>query len=308
MPLGGDHALPDRPAGPLWMRHGALVNPACVRPAPGAAARGWRGGEGHRWTGHEAGLREALERVGDRRPLGRNELSQQTVGERQRQPDPGGLHPTPARRQMPQEQYQADLEPGLRGDRAEHVELERRRHARRVRMRTICGNGLTRSAKSPSTPRAWSDGARASRTCSRATGPPRDRRRKQVPRADHSAEVRPPTGSRAPAGRRGSTARGPAARSQTRAPDRMLRPRPGAPSRSRAAGPDARPDVEFLGELSVGVEQVCVERDRLRLSPASCGWRGHPNGPGWTPLGVRPTQHGLSGLSDLPKSIQAIPR
>ena len=76
-------------------------------------------------AGHEPGLREPLQRVRDRRALGRHQLTEQAVGQRQRQPDAGRLDSAPAGGQVPQQQHQADLEPRLGADRPQDVELER---------------------------------------------------------------------------------------------------------------------------------------------------------------------------------------
>ena len=47
-------------------------------------------------AGHQTGLREPLQRVRDRRSLGGDQLPEQAVRERKRQPDAGRLHPPPA--------------------------------------------------------------------------------------------------------------------------------------------------------------------------------------------------------------------
>ena len=179
-----------------------------------------------------------------------------------------------------------------------------RRHARRVRMRPICGNGRTRSAKSASSTASLVGAERAPAARPREQLVRRGTERlKKIPGPTSSTAVRPPT-------RISSASR----------PSRISRPRPcpavsnhGARSHaptatwstlavaSCRAAIRAR-DVEFLGELSVGVEQVCVERDRLGLiaSQLRMAWPP-PMVPAGQPLGVRPTRHSLSGLSDLPK-------
>jgi hypothetical protein len=64
-------------------------------------------------SGHETGLRKALQSVRDRRPFGGYQLTQQPVRQRQRQPDAAWLDAPPPRGEMPQEQNEANLEPRL---------------------------------------------------------------------------------------------------------------------------------------------------------------------------------------------------
>jgi hypothetical protein len=61
----------------------------------------------------------------DRRALGRDELTEQPMGQRQRQLDPGRLDPAPAGGEVPQQQHEPDLELRLARDRPQHVEVTR---------------------------------------------------------------------------------------------------------------------------------------------------------------------------------------
>ena len=70
-----------------------------------------------------ARVREARERVRDRRALGPDQLAEHPVGERKRKSDAGRLDATPAGCQVPEEEDKPCLEPGLGGDRSQHVEI-----------------------------------------------------------------------------------------------------------------------------------------------------------------------------------------
>ena len=72
---------------------------------------------------HQPGVRQARQRMRDRWPLGCGELTEQAVGERQRQPDSGRLDAPPAAGEMPQQQVQPHLQPRLGGDRPHHVDI-----------------------------------------------------------------------------------------------------------------------------------------------------------------------------------------
>ena len=99
----------------------------------------------------EPGVREARERVRDRRSLGGDELTQQAMGERQRQRGSARLDATPAGREVPQQQHQPDLEPRLAEIARSTAEIGRAA-ARRAGSSAweICGQGRARSANSAS--------------------------------------------------------------------------------------------------------------------------------------------------------------
>ncbi len=196
MPVGGDHALSDRAAGPSWMRHGPLgqrrlaLGQRLELVLEGAVQMKVVGR-----AGHEAGLREPLQRVRDRRPLGRDQLAEQAMGERQRQPDAGRLDPSPAGGQVPQQQDQANLEPRLGGDRPQDVELERapagaaRQDPDDLRERPHAVGEVAVEHREPA-----SGAAPASRTSARAADPtPGPSGWSRSPGPTSSAAVRPPT-------------------------------------------------------------------------------------------------------------------
>ena len=265
-------------------------------------------------AGDQAGLREPRQRVRDRRALGRDELAEQPVGERQRQPDPGRLDPAPARGQVPQQQHQADLEPRLAGDRPQRRRA-RRRAGRRgaAALRTICGHGRTRSANS--------------RVEQRQPGRPQRAPRRRSARAAHPARgpsgcsrspgadaARPPCGrrpgSRARSGRRGSAARSPspAASNQgarSHAPDRRAehprgRELPGGDAHARMSNSSAR--------SSSASSRYVYSAMRLRLRrQRDCGWRRPPqrSSAGQPPRSSTDTSH--ASLSSLPGALAGSP-
>jgi hypothetical protein len=75
-------------------------------------------------TSDQTVVGKAGEGVRDRWPLGPDELAEQLVGKWQRQPDATPLDLSPATRQVPEEQGEADLEAWLGGDRALDVEVD----------------------------------------------------------------------------------------------------------------------------------------------------------------------------------------
>ena len=173
----------------------------------------------------------------------------------------------------------------------------------------ICGNGRTRSAKSPS----------STASLRRAQRPP--------PARPHEQLIRRGPERLEQIARADQLGRGPAAdpdleREQAvedQQPEALpgglepgreiARPDPDLehPSGRELPGGDPGADVELLGQLPVGVEQVGVQRDRLGWSPASCGWRGHRNGPGWTtPRSSMDTTQPLWSLSDLPTTTRSL--
>lgn len=219
-----------------------------------------------RRTGHETGLGQPLEGVRDRRSLGRDQLPEQTVGQRQRQPDPARLHPSPAVGQMPQEQDESNLEARLGGDRSEHVELER----------PPAGAVREDPDDLREGPHAFGKIAVEHREPGAAQRPPAGRahehlvgggtkRLQEVPGADQLGRGAAPDPDlqreqavedqqSQPVGGRVEPPR------EIARPDSQLQD-PGGRELSRG---DPRPEVELIGELSVDVEQVGVERDRLR--------------------------------------------
>ncbi len=260
--------------------------------------------------GHEPGLREALQRVRDRRALGRHQLAEQAVRERQRQPDAARLDAPPSGGEVPQEQDQANLEPRLRGDRAQHVELERaparapgedpgdlRERTHALGEVAVEHRELRRAQHAPP--------ARAHDQLIRG----RSERLKQIAGADQLGG--------------GATADPDLERDQTVEDEQpealprgiepgrqVARPDPDLedPGGGELPGRDPRADVELLGDLPVGVEQVGVERDRLRRVAGQPRMAGPPQGPGLD-TSVFDGQHTLScGLSTSRRIRQSMPR
>jgi hypothetical protein len=216
--------------------------------------------------GHETRLRESLERVRDRRPLGRHQLAEQAVRERQRQPDAVALDAPPAVGKMPQEQDKANLEPGLRRDRPEHVELEW----------APAGSAGQDPDDLRERPYPVSEVAVEHRELGWAQRAPpgrphghlirrRGERLEQIPRPDQ-LDCGPPAHP--------DLKREQAVEDQQAEPvARSLEPgrqvaRSDCDLEDPRGGELARGDpcahVEFISELPVGVKQIRVERDRLR--------------------------------------------
>ncbi len=134
-------------------------------------------------------------------------------------------------------------------------------------MRAICGHGRTRSAKSPS-----STASRVGRKRPPAARAHEQLIRRGTERLEQIAGA-DQLGRRAAADadldreqavedqQPGALPRGLEPRREVARADRDLE----HPGGRELPGGDPRADVEFLGQLVVGVEQVGVERDRLRL-------------------------------------------
>ena len=189
-------------------------------------------------AGHQPGLGEPLQRVRDRRPLGGDQLAEQAVRERQRQPDAARLDPAPAGGQVPQEQDEAHLEPRLGGDRPQHVELGR----------PAAGATQQRAADLRPRPHALGEVAVEQREPGRAQHPPvtgsleqlvgvRCERLQQIAGADQLGRG-PVTGAGLERDEavEDQQARALAGELEPRAQVARRRPRPGRASRSRAAG------------------------------------------------------------------------
>ena len=217
---------------------------------------------------------EAREGVRDRWPLGRDELAEQPVGERQRHADAGRLDAPPARRQVPEQQHEADLEPRLAGDRPQRVDvggapagaaqqllddLRPGPNTLRERRRRAARSGSAQSTRQAS--------RRSSRSSARWPAAGADRRRRPA---------------RWPCGRR------PASRTPT-TPSRISSPGPGRPRRTRRArsqSPTAAWSTRAVASCRAAtrvrmsnssarssscVEDVRVERRRLGLAASEPG-------------------------------------
>ena len=255
-------------------------------------------------AGDQSGLGEPLERVRNRRPLGRDQLAEQAMGERQREADTGGLDPPPAAGEVPQQQNQTNLQPRLRGDRPQDVELERCAGTLAAPATRGSAGTAARARRSlRRARRAWSGATRASHRCSREAGPVPGRAvaagrpdRPARPRCDR----RP--GPRRRASRRESAARGPRSEASNQGcelarPDRL----PGGPARSRAGvRRSSRARRTPRPALRRRRADTCTARTtRAARQPAADGG-ATATVPAGQPLGLRRTQRGLSGLSDLP--------
>ena len=74
-------------------------------------------------TGDEAGLGQAAECVGHGWPLSTHQAPQEMMSQRKGKPDASGLHPTPARGEVPEQEREPDVEAGLRRDRPLYVQV-----------------------------------------------------------------------------------------------------------------------------------------------------------------------------------------
>ena len=226
--------------------------------------------------GDEARLREPLERVRDRRTLGRHELTEQPVGERQRQADPARLDPPPARRQMPEQQTSRTSSRGCDVIARSTSRSSARRPARRS------------SAWIDLRPRPHPVGELGveHREPRRRTAPPAARAREQLVGLRGSAPLRAGRpgrparprcgrrpGSRARAGHRGSAAPGPCPAASNHGARSHLAD-PGVEHADAVAAGARRPAHRTSNSSASspsGVEQVACRG--VDSAPGSAGWR-----------------------------------
>ena len=213
------------------------------------------------------GARQPRQRVGDRRPLGGHQLAEQPVGERQADADARRLDPSPAGGQVPEQQHQPHLQPRLAGDRTDRVEVvgpalgtaQQRvgdlRPGQHPLRRTRRRAARTASAAAPARP--------TSRSIMSSTRTPSGLQ--QVAGAEQLGD-----GAVDDPGVHGHQA---VEDQQPRALAGRVEPRPEVARRRRCASStravatcraaDPHADVELLGQVVVGVEDIRVQRRRL---------------------------------------------
>ncbi len=250
--------------------------------------------------GDQPAAGQPRQRVGDRRALGRHELAEQPVRERQREADPGRLDPAPARRQVPEQERRAAprAAAGTRSRAARRVVGAPARPGAAARARSAATAAPARRTPRRAA-RTGSATARARRRAARAVVRARPGRLQQVAGAGNSDTVRSPTRvverderPRGSAGRDRARPRGTTGRDRTPRPRRRARGpwppdgrrpacarrTPGPGRRRRRAGSAysdgdsgrrAARSVAGGHRIGLGVGRVTFERNRGSLSRSS---------------------------------------